>query len=104
MDMPLRVMVILKVGPSGATFRIHCTESSKSASLLLTPRGSSRIPHRAELLGSHVPRGILARECGSHSMHHNTYLQSCPLWQTLAHSVQQHREPSKPHVRHSKIS
>lgn len=33
-----------------------------------------------------------------------TYLQSCPLWQTLAHSVQQQRDSSRPHVRHSKIS
>lgn len=31
-------------------------------------------------------------------------LQSCPLWQTRAHSVQQQREPVSPHVRHSNIS
>lgn len=31
-------------------------------------------------------------------------LQSCPRWHTFAHSVQQQREPVKPHVRHSKIS
>lgn len=33
-----------------------------------------------------------------------THLQSWPLWQTLAHSVQQHRDSSRPQVRHSKIS
>ena len=34
----------------------------------------------------------------------DTYLQSCPLWHTLAHSVQQQRDSRRPQVRHSKIS
>lgn len=33
-----------------------------------------------------------------------SYLQSWPRWHTRAHSVQQQREPVRPHVRHSKMS